>query len=201
MPRQLPPRLASVIATFAARADAQYTATPAGAINNCDVLARRFAATCRRAGLTADVLELNGCVGHYPDAHPRWRTRAARQVGHARSLAAYAIAHRVRHYVTAVRVSRVRRTWLIDWTFRQFLPESAWPLTTALPCALSTIVCGALHGLDDTPNRCAPLFLPLPADRRETPRGQARWLVRGRGQFSAADYLALHTARLRRRAA
>lgn len=123
-------RIAPVLAAFATRADARVCATREGAVFNCDILARRFAAVVRRrarrdpavAGLRASVVRLEGAIGHYPEAHPRYHA-AARRCG--RSVVA--------HYMARVEDPATGEAVLVDWTFRQFAPDAPHPLVVDSP--------------------------------------------------------------------
>ena len=168
--------LSALCDRFAVRNDARYCATPAGAVNNCDVMARRFAAACRRVGLTADVVQIRGPLGLYPDAHLRYVGRLER----ASTLAAAARLHRVQHYVTRVTDPATGAAVTFDWTFRQFLPSADQPQVAVMAT-----------------DAAAPLVLP--ADLSESLSGTARWEVVGQAEFSTLDDLALWSAKLRHR--
>jgi hypothetical protein len=112
------PALAALLTQFATRSDARYCATADGAVNNCDVLAPRFALQARGAGMTAAV-DILARAGNVPDAHPRWQA--------LRSIWAPATVL-LQHYVTRVTEPDTGRALIIDWTARQFDPAAPWPL-------------------------------------------------------------------------
>lgn len=100
--------MADLIETFRHTYTAKRYATPKGAFGRCDDACRRFRHFLSLHGVSSRVVQVCGALFPTPEAHRPWRDIPP---------------EKVIHYVVAVDGGPV-----IDWTSRQFLPESPCPM-------------------------------------------------------------------------
>jgi hypothetical protein len=102
----MPARLPVLLREFARTEPARACEQPAGAYANCLALSVRCAEWLRAEGIECGLLRFSGSLTEFPQGSGRWPFHDPLEISH-----------------WTVRVG----PWSIDWTARQFRPQSDWP--------------------------------------------------------------------------